>query len=364
MSQKDLFKPFPLGQLTLSNRLVMNPMTRSRSDMAGLANGLMAEYYSQRAGAGLIITEGTAPSPNGKGYARIPGLWNQAQVESWKAVTQAVHAKGGHIFAQLMHTGRVGHTANLPSGAELVAPSAVATPGQIFTDSMGLQDYPAPRAMQESDILAAKASYVQATVHAIAAGFDGVELHGANGYLLEQFLNPQSNQRDDAWGGSVDKRLRFVIETAREAAAAVGGDKVGIRLSPYGANAGMLPYPEIEETYLKLAAQLGEAGLIYIHVADHSAMGAPAVPLSLKQAMRKAFPRVFLLGGGFDKDSAQKALDEGWADLVGVGRAFLSNPDLVERWKQGIALNAPDFATFYTPGAKGYTDYALATGSH
>jgi len=355
-----LFEPYTLGPITLANRLVMNPMTRSRSDAAGLANALMAEYYGQRAGAGLIVTEGTTPHPNGKGYARIPGLWSQAQAESWKLVTAAVHAKGGRIFAQLMHTGRVTHPANLPAGAELVAPSAVAAPGQMYTDSLGLQDYPVPKALDEAGVHEAISCYALAARNAMTAGFDGVELHSANGYLLEQFLNPNSNQREDAWGGSVDKRLRFVVETARETAKAIGGDKVGIRLSPYGVNGGMLPYPETDETYLKLMSHLDAAGLVYIHIADHSSMGAPAVPEALKQALRKAWPRTLLLGGGFDHASAETAIREGRADLVGVGRAQLANPDLVSRWKKGLALNSPDFSTFYTPGAKGYTDYPVA----
>jgi N-ethylmaleimide reductase len=355
-----LFESYALGPITLANRLVMNPMTRSRSDAAGLANALMAEYYGQRAGAGLIVTEGTAPHPNGKGYARIPGLWSQAQAESWRPVTAAVHAKGGRIFAQLMHTGRVTHPANLPAGAEVVAPSALAAPGQMYTDSLGLQNYPVPRALDEAGVHEAISCYALAARNAVAAGFDGVELHSANGYLLEQFLSPHTNTREDAWGGSVDKRLRFVVEAARETAKAVGGDKVGIRLSPYGANGGMLPYPEVDETYLKLAAQLDAVGLVYLHIADHSSMGAPAVPASLKQALRKAWPRTLLLGGGFDRASAEAAVREGRADLVGVGRAQLANPDLAERWKKGLPLNSPDFSTFYTPGAKGYTDYPVA----
>jgi N-ethylmaleimide reductase len=359
MVEKNLFQPYHLGSLNLKNRLIMNPMTRSRSDVAGLANALMAEYYGQRAGAGLIISEGIAPSPNGRGYARIPGLWNQAQVESWKLVTQAVHAKGGRIFAQLMHTGRVGHQANLPTGAEIVAPSAIAAPGQMFSDSLGLQDFPVPRAMTEADILAAKAAYVTAARNAIAAGFDGVELHGANGYLLEQFLNPHTNQRSDNWGGGVAERLRFVVETAAETVTAIGGDKVGIRLSPYGVNGGMTAYPEIDETYRQLVAKLAGTGLIYIHIADHSAIGAPAVPAALKQSLRQIFPRVCLLGGSLNNLTGQAALDNDLADLIGIGRAFLANPDLVDRWQQGRPLNAPDFSTFYTPGAKGYTDYPV-----
>lgn len=361
MSEKKLFESAQLGTLTLKNRLVMNPMTRSRSDEAGLANALMAEYYGQRATAGLIITEGIAPHANGRGYARIPGLWSAEQAQSWKRVTAAVHAQGGHIFAQLMHTGRVGHIGNLPKGAEVVAPSPVAAPGQMYTDAQGMQDHPVPHAMSEAQVLEAKASFVQASRNAVEGGFDGVELHGANGYLLEQFLSPHTNQRDDAWGGSLEKRLRFVVETAREVVAAIGGGKVGIRLSPYGANAGMTAYPEIDETYRKLVPLLAEAGVTYIHVADHSAMGAPPVPAELKQALRKLFPRSFILGGGFDHASAEQALRADQADFIGVGRAWLANPDLIARWQKDSDLNAPDFGTFYTPGAKGYTDYPLAT---
>lgn len=360
MADKTLFDTVSLGALTLSNRLVMNPMTRCRADADAVPSPLMADYYGQRASAGLIITEGIAPSPNGRGYARIPGLWNNAQVKAWQAVTQAVHARHGKIFAQLMHTGRVSHSANMPAGAKVVAPSAIALAGQMYTDAQGMQDYPVPQAMTEADIAQAKAEFVQAAQNAIAAGFDGVELHGANGYLLEQFLSPDTNQRTDAWGGSVDNRLRFVLEVARATAAAIGGDKVGIRISPYGTNSGMNAYPEVEETYRKLLAQLADIGLVYVHLVDHAAMGAPVVPLAFKQALRQAWPRTFFIGGSFDQASGQQALTQGITDLVGMGRAFLATPDLVARMRQGLALNAVDGNTFFTPGAKGYTDYPVA----
>ncbi len=361
MTEHNLFESFSMGKLTLSNRLVMNPMTRCRADAAGVPNALMAEYYAQRASAGLIISEGIAPSANGKGYARIPGLWNSAQVQAWQGVTSALHAKGGKIFAQLMHSGRVGHPANMTEGAQIVAPSAIALAGQMYTDAQGMQDHPVPHAMSEADIAQAKAEFVQAAKNAIAAGFDGVELHAANGYLLEQFLSPGTNQRSDAWGGSVDKRMRFVVEVARETAAAIGGDRLGIRLSPYGTNSGMGAYPEVEETYLKLLPLLAGAGLAYVHIVDHSAMGAPPIPMAFKQALRKAWPRTFFIGGSFDQASGLQAVKEGLSDLVGIGRAFLANPDLVERFKKKLPLNAPDANTFFTPGAKGYTDYPLAT---
>jgi N-ethylmaleimide reductase len=361
MARISLFAPTKLGSLPLRNRIVMAPMTRSRAIEANTPNDLMAEYYGQRASAGLIITEGTSPSPNGTGYPRIPGIWSQAQVAGWRKITDAVHAEGGRIFVQLMHTGRVGHPLNLPSGAELLAPSAVAAEGEMYTDAKGLQPHPVPRAMTDAEVRAAAQEFVHASRNAIAAGFDGVELHGANGYLIEQFLSPQTNQRSDAWGGSVEKRQRFALEVAKAVAAAIGGEHVGIRLSPYGANAGMKPYPEIEETYTTLVPRLASTGIQYVHIVDHSAMGAPPVPEELKRALRRAWPRTFILAGGFDRATAEVALNEGRGDLIAFGRQFLANPDLVTRLERGLALNAPDFATFYMPGPKGYTDYPTAS---
>ena len=360
MTETTLFDSVKMGSIALSNRLVMNPMTRSRADADAVPTPIMATYYGQRATAGLIVSEGVSPSANGKGYARIPGLWNDAQVQAWKSVTAAVHARGGKIFAQLMHTGRVSHAANMPAGAKVVAPSAVALAGQMYTDAQGMQDYPMPEEMTDADIAQAKAELVQAAKNAVAAGFDGIELHAANGYLLEQFLSPDTNRRTDAWGGSIDQRIRFVVEVAREAVAAIGGDKVGIRISPYGTNSGMGAYPEVDETYLTLAAQLADAGLVYVHLVDHAGLGAPVVPLAFKQALRKAWPRTFIIGGSFDQSSGQQAVADGLTDLVGMGRNFLSNPDLVDRMQKGLPLAAPDFNTFFTPGEKGYTDYPVA----
>jgi N-ethylmaleimide reductase len=334
----------------------MAPMTRSRAQ-GNVPNALMVDYYAQRASAGLIITEGTSPSANGLGYARIPGIFSQEQVSGWKKVTDAVHAAGGHIFVQLMHTGRVGHPLNLPDGAELISPSAVAAPGEMYTDQKGMQPHPTPRAMNPSDLAKTQAEFVQGAKNAVAAGFDGVELHAANGYLLEQFISPHTNQRTDEYGGSIDNRIRFVAEVAQAVCDAIGPDKVGIRLSPYGVNAGMAQYDETDATHLALVGKLVPTGMLYIHVVDHSAMGAPAVPAELKQAMRKAWPRTFIISGGFDRTTAEAVLQEGKADLVAFGRPFLSNPDLVTRLEKNLELAPPDFSTFYTPGAKGYTDY-------
>ena len=360
MASASLFAACTLGRRPLRNRLVMAPMTRSRAGAGGVPNALMAEYYGQRAGAGMVVTEGTSPSPDGLGYARIPGLWSKQQVAGWRLVTDAVHARGGTIVAQLMHTGRVGHPLNLPAGAEVLAPSAVAVDGRMFTDAAGLQPYPVPRAMTDAEVKRAVGEYVTAARNALTAGFDGVELHGANGYLIEQFISPHTNRRTDDWGGSVERRLRFAVEVARATAVAIGGERVGMRLSPYGVNAGMTAYPEIDETYRTLTERLAGTGLEYLHLVDHSSLGAPPVPAGLKAELRTRWPRTFIVAGGFDRAAAEAALAEGRADLVAFGRPFLANPDLVERLERGLPLNAPDPATFYTPGAAGYTDYPRA----
>ena len=352
-----LFDPFSHGALKLTNRTVMSPMTRSRAVEANTPNAMMAEYYGQRATAGLIITEGTSPSPNGLGYPRIPGMYNQEQVAGWKLVTNAVHAKGGKIFLQLMHTGRVTAAGNLPSGAEVVGPTAEVCPGEMYVDGKGMQPHSAPRAMNDTDIAHAVAEFAQSARLAIEAGFDGVELHAANGYLIEQFLNPNVNKRTDGYGVTIVGRNRFALEVARATVAAIGADRVGIRLSPYGAFNSTGGYPDVEAQTVALTKELSALGLAYLHVLDHSAMGAPAVPAAIKAQLRKEFKGVFVLAGGFDAASAEAALNDNSADLIAFGRPFLANPDLVARMRSGAAMNEPDMATFYVPGAKGYTDY-------
>ncbi len=357
-----LFDTFPLRSQSLKNRTVMAPMTRSRAVDANTPNPLMAEYYGQRASAGLIVTEGVSPSPNGLGYARIPGLFNAAQVAGWRLVTDAVHANGGRIVVQFMHTGRVAHAANLPAGAEVVGPMASACPGEMYTDAQGMQPHSAPRAMSEADIAHAVAEFAQAARLAIEAGFDGIELHAANGYLIEQFLNANVNQRSDGYGGSVAGRNRFALEVARACVQAIGAERVGIRLSPYGVFNSTGAYADVEAQYVALVQELSAMGLMYLHVLDHSAMGAPPVPAALKAQLRSLFAGPFILAGGFDRDSAEAALAAGQADLIAFARAFLANPDLVKRMQSGAALNAPDMTTFYTPGPKGYTDYPVLAG--
>ena len=352
-----LFEPLVTPSIQLANRTVMAPMTRSRAVDANTPNALMAEYYGQRATAGLVIAEGTSPSPNGLGYPRIPGLFNDAQVCGWKVVTDAVHAKGGKIFVQLMHTGRVTQAANLPAGAEVLGPTAEACPGEMYTDTQGMQPHSAPRAMTAADIAHAVEEYARSARLAIEAGFDGVELHAANGYLIEQFLNANVNQRTDAYGGSINGRNRFALEVARATVAAIGAHRVGIRLSPYGVFNGMGAFPEVDAQYLALTQELSQLGLLYIHLLDHSALGAPPVSAELKLRLRAAFQGLFILAGGFDRASAESALKAGQADLIAFARPFLANPDLVERMQAETALNAVDMATFYTPGPNGYTDY-------
>ncbi len=352
-----LFDPTALAGLALKNRFVMAPMTRSRAVENNTPNALMAEYYGQRAEAGLIVTEGIAPSPNGLGYARIPGLYSEAQVAGWRLVTAAVHEKGGKIFAQLMHTGRVAHALNLPSGGEIVGPTDAVCPGDMYTDAEGPKPHGAPRAMTAADIAAAVAEYATAARNAVSAGFDGVELHGANGYLIEQFLNANVNTRTDAYGGSPEHRNRFALEVTRAVVAAIGPQKVGIRISPYGVFNGTGAFEGVDAQYLALVKGLSELAIAYIHVVDHSSMGTPPVSDELKQTLRAAFAGAVVLSGGYDAARAESDLGAKKGDLVAFGRPFLANPDLVQRLRAGAALNAPDMATFYTPGPKGYTDY-------
>lgn len=345
-----LLTPFTLGKLELRNRIVMAPMTRSRA-IDNIPNDTMAQYYEQRATAGLIITEGIAPSPNGLGYARIPGLFTLEQVEGFRSITQRVHARGGAIFAQLMHVGRIAHPLNMPEGARVVAPSALQAAGSMYTDAQGLQPYAAPEALSQADIEATKQELVRAAQNAIAAGFDGIELHGANGYLLEQFLHPHTNRRTDAYGGGDAQRNRFVFETAQAVASAIGPERVAIRVSPYSTFNDMAPREDAVAAYADLAR--GLRGLAYIHVvgSGHARFGETLA------AIRREFAGAIMLNGGFDRERAEQALQAQQADLVSFGRPFIANPDFVERTAQRAALAEPDANTFYTPGVEGYVDY-------
>jgi len=356
-----LYSPYTLGSTALKNRIVMAPMTRSRA-IDNVPNALMVDYYAARADAGLLITEGTAPSRSGLGYARIPGAYSDAQRDGWKRVTDAVHARGGRIALQLMHVGRIGHPLNVPEGGTLVAPSAIVAAGQMYTDEQGPLDHPVPKAMDADDLQQARDEFVHASKLAIDAGFDFVELHGANGYLLDQFQNPRSNERTDAFGGSPDNRNRFVLDVARAVGEAIGFERLGIRLSPYGAFNDVGPFEGADAQYAALAKGLGGLGLAYIHVVDHSGMGAPPVPQSVKDGIRAAFGGTIILSGNYEPARAEADLAAGRGELVAFGRPFIANPDLVQRFKAGAPLAAPDPTTFYTPGAKGYTDYPTLGG--
>lgn len=356
-----LFSKVTIGGMTLQNRIAMAPMTRCRATPDHVPTDLMAIYYAQRASAGLIITEGTAPSPHGSGYARMPGLYNETQAKAWRHVTDAVHRKGGYIFAQLMHSGRVSHPLNMPAGSRILAPSAVGAPGKMWTDAQGEQPFPVPAEMSETEIEQAIEEHVGAATNAIQAGFDGVELHGANGYLIDQFLNTASNRRKDGWGGSVENRIRFAVEVARRVAAKIGSGRTGMRLSPYGALSGMAPDPAMDAVYTQLTDELSRIGLVYLHLVDHSSMGAPPVKPEIKQAIRTRFKGALILSGGYDGARAETDLAAGRGDLVAFGRPFIANPDLVARLRGGIDLAQPNLKMSYTPGAKGYTDYPVAT---
>ena len=346
----DLFAPFTLGTLALSNRLVMAPLTRNRAGAGEAPTELAAEYYAQRATAGLIISEGTQPSAVGQGYPHTPGLHTDAQVAGWILVADAVHARGGRIVAQLMHSGRISHPAI--TGLQPVAPSAVTPAGEVYTEQ-GMKAFEQPRALATEELPGVIGEFVDAARRAVSAGLDGIELHAANGYLLQQFLSDSTNTRTDSYGGSPENRARFVIEVAAAVADAIGPQRVGIRISPAG-TFNDIAETETEATYTALLDGLNPLGLLYLHVVE-----GPETDFHL--ALRKQWEGPFIFNTGFtgpsDLSTAQEAVDSGSTDLFCIGRGFLANPDLVERLRSGAELNEPDMETFYSGGAKGYTDY-------
>lgn len=347
-----LFSSVRVGALNLPSRLVMAPMTRNRTP-GQVPNALNAAYYAQRASAGLIVTEGTTPDASGRGYIDIPGLYNAAQVEGWREVASEVHAKGGHIFVQLMHTGRISHPDFL-DGAAPVAPSAIAAPGEIYTHQ-GMKPHGTPRALQAAEIPALIATYGRAATLAREAGLDGVEVHGANGYLPGQFLAPNVNKRTDEWGGSVENRARFLLGAVDAAVAAIGADRVGVRLSPGGVF-NDIHDPDAPATYAHVAAELAKRNLAYLHVFNtNPGFDVPAL-------IRAHYKGTLILNGGYDRARAEADIASGLADLIAFGVPFLANPDLPARLAQGAALNAADQSTFYGGGAKGYTDYPVLAG--
>lgn len=354
--QSALFEPLRVGAWTLGNRAVMAPMTRNRADADRVPSPLAARYYAQRASAGLIVTEAVHAHPRGYGYLGTPGIETAAQRDAWRRVTDAVHERGGTIVMQLWHTGRIGHPSLFPDRAIPVAPSAIAAEGSTYTPQ-GMAPFVTPRPLALDEIPGIVASFGDGARWAVEAGFDGVELHGANGYLLDQFLRDGSNRRTDAYGGSVERRARLLLEAVDAAVAAIGADRVGVRLSPTN------PYNSMHDsdpatTFPAVARLLAPLGLAYLHVIDPAPQGAP-----LTAAMRAAFPGTLILNGGYDRASADAALAAGLGDLVSFGAPFVANPDLVERWAEGRAPAEPDRATFYTGGAEGYADYPMRDGT-
>jgi N-ethylmaleimide reductase len=357
MPSVDLLSSGRIDGFDTRNRMFMAPMTRSRALAVGVPSDLAIEYYAQRGSAGLIITEGTAPAASGIGYARTPSIDTPEQVAAWKNISDAVHARRGRIFMQFMHVGRIAHSANRYITDPPVAPSVVRAAGQIWTDALGMQDFDTPRALDASEIPGVIAQYAQATTNALGAGFDGVELHSASGYLPMQFLSTGSNRRTDGYGGSVHKRIRFVVETLEAMAAAAGGaSRVGIKISP------AMPFNDIQdddpiETYTTLVKAIAPMGLAYLHV-----LRTPPLP-NIFEILRPLFSGPFAAGGGFDHQSGSAMLESGGADFIVFGKLFTSNPDLPERFAVGAPLTPFDASTFYTPGAKGYTDFPAMSGS-
>jgi len=351
-----LFTPLTIGDLTLANRIVMAPLTRNRAAQGDVPHDLNVTYYEQRAAAGLIITEGTQISPEGQGYLATPGIYSPAQVAGWKKVTQAVHAAGGRIFAQLWHVGRVSHTSLQPDGGAPVAPSAITANTKVFTAS-GFTDASAPRALETHEIARVVGDYRKAAENAKAAGFDGVELHGANGYLIDQFLRDGSNTRTDAYGGSVENRTRLLAEVLAALTSVFSASRVGLRLSPFS-NFGDIADSDPMTTFAAAITKADEARIGYLHLVEGQTGGPRELPPGADiQKLRRHFKGVYLANNGYDRRSAIKAVEAGEADLIAFGRMFIANPDLPSRLRRDAPLNEPRQATFYGGGAEGYTDY-------
>ncbi len=356
-----LFTPTRLGAIEVGNRIAMAPLTRNRAIEGRVPNPLAIQYYEQRASAGLIIAEATQISPLGQGYLDTPGIYSQAQIDAWRKVTDAVHARGGRIVLQLWHVGRISHSSLLPDGEVPVAPSALRANGKTFTEK-GFEDVSEPRALRLDEIPALIQDFRQAARNAITAGFDGVEVHAANGYLIDQFLRDGSNLRTDEYGGSIENRTRLLDEVVRAIASEIGAERTGVRLSPVTpANDARdsQPQPLFERAVERLDA-IG--GLAFVHVIE-GATGGPRDNIAFDYAaLRAKFKGPWIANNGYDKDSAEQAIASGYADMIAFGRAFIANPDLVERLRLGVALSDLDPDTLYGGGAKGYTDYPSVSG--
>lgn len=357
MSTPTLFSPIDLGSLALPNRIFMAPLTRCRASEGHVPNDLNAEYYGQRASAGLIISEATSVSPHGYGYPNTPGIHTEAQVEGWKKITGAVRAKGGHMYLQLWHVGRISHPAYQQDGALPVAPSAVKPKGQVFTGS-GMEDYVTPRALETAEIPGIIEEYILGAKLAKEAGFDGVEIHNANGYLLDQFLRDGTNRRGDGYGGSVQNRARLTLEVTEAVCSVWGADRVGIRFSPAGVFNDMHDSNPLE-TFGHVLKELNRFGLAYAHITQVTAQDIAhgAVEGVGPKELKPHWNGKIVSAGGFTFESGNRALDEGWADAIAFGVPFIANPDLPERFRTKAPLNKADEASFYGGTEKGYTDY-------
>ncbi len=359
-----LFTPFTIGDLELPNRILMAPLTRGRTGRDRVPNDIMVEYYRQRAGAGLIVTEATIIAPQAAGYVNTPGIYNAQQVRGWRRITETVHAEGGRIFLQLWHMGRASHPDFQPGGALPVAPSAIAIRNAESHTFTGKKPYPVPRALETEEIPGIVADYASATWRARDAGFDGVEIHAANGYLIDQFLRDGTNRRTDRYGGGVENRARFLLEVTAAIVEAWRPERVGVRLSPTGAF-GDMSDSRPSEIFGHAVAQLNQFGLGYLHVTEPLPGNPMATDLPrVAPLLRRTFTGPFIINGGYDARTGAHAIDEGEADLVAYGVPFLANPDLVERFRVGASLNPPDVSTFYSGGAKGYIDYPVMTAPH
>jgi N-ethylmaleimide reductase len=353
-----LFTELKFGRCTLPNRIVMSPMTRSRADENFAPPAMAVTYYTQRASAGLIIAESTTPSPSGHCYVHQPGIYTKTQIDAWRKVTDSVHKAGGRIFLQLNHGGRAGHPLNQPTGGEIIGPSPIAMNGTRYTDQLGEAPPPAPRAMTLDDIKQVVADFGKAARNAVDAGFDGIELHCSTGYLMEQFLNPSSNHRTDAYGGSIQNRARFVVELLMSVSDSIGPDRVGIRVSPYSfINDLVGEYPGMEDTYRHLVAEMNRIGVLYQHLKDVSALGGAVFKKPLRDEMRHLFKGITLQNGNFNKERAEATLAAKEGDAIVFGRPFIGNPDLVARLANDWPIVLHNEATVYTPGPKGYIDY-------
>lgn len=370
-SERDvLFMHYQMGQFLLKNRIVMPPMTRSRAGEGNVATGMMAAYYSQRASAGLIISEGTPISPQGHGYAWTPGIYTDEQIEGWRKVTSAVHQNDGCIFAQLWHVGRVSHTSLQPAGEAPVSASAIkANDVQVFIDSEGTGaaadkksrvEASTPRELSVSEIKEIELQYRQAAENAIDAGFDGVEIHAANGYLISQFINSGTNIRTDEYGGSLENRLRFLKEVTTAVCHQIGANRVGVRLTPFALfNDSKDDNPE--STYIAAAKVLQDLDIVYLHISESDKEDGIQTPESFHKELRRTFKNTLIYAGNYNKEKAIRAIEKGWCDLVGFGRDFIANPDLPFKMENDIALNKPDIHTFYGGIDKGYLDYPFAS---